>query len=138
MKFVSDIAVNQQTRTCDQTFEGVVDSNHPPVPGVQPRPYLVHIWPNFVKSHQFAQNGCSTCSLWSPELVYEVSSRLKTKWLSNEAKTTCPYLGIRSKFDRFLPINSSNLNIFELYQFCMKKSINYIFSVIYSLILVEM
>ena len=36
------IAVDQQTRAHDQTFEGVPDSGCPPVPAGQPRPYLVH------------------------------------------------------------------------------------------------
>ena len=44
---VSNIAVAHQTRTSDQTFEGVVDPNHPPFPAVQPSPYLVQFWLNF-------------------------------------------------------------------------------------------
>ena len=41
-----EIAVDQQTKTCDETFEGVPDPNHPPVPAVQPRQYLLNFWPN--------------------------------------------------------------------------------------------
>ena len=37
-----EIAVDQQTRAHDQTFEGVPDSGCPPVPAGQPRPYLVN------------------------------------------------------------------------------------------------
>ena len=36
------IAVDQQTRAHDQTFEGVPDPGCPPVPAGQPRPYLVN------------------------------------------------------------------------------------------------
>ena len=42
VKLISEITVDQQTRTRDQTFEGVLESNRPPVPAVQPRPYLVN------------------------------------------------------------------------------------------------
>ena len=50
-------AVAQQTRTRDQTFEGVVDPrpNRPPVSTVQPRPYFVQCWLNFSKSPKHAQ-----------------------------------------------------------------------------------
>ena len=39
MKLDFEIAVDRLTRTRDQTFEGV-----------QPRPYLINFWPNYVKS----------------------------------------------------------------------------------------
>ena len=57
VKLVSEIANDQQTRTCDQTFEGIPDPNRPPVPPVQPLalPYLVNFWPNYAKSPQHAQ-----------------------------------------------------------------------------------
>ena len=45
-----EIAVDQQTKAHDQTFEGVPDSGCPPVPAGQPRPYLVNFWLNFAKS----------------------------------------------------------------------------------------
>ena len=45
VKLVSEIAVDQQTRTGDQTFEGNPNSKHPPVPAVQPRRYLVPFGP---------------------------------------------------------------------------------------------
>ena len=44
-----EIAVDQQTKVCDQTFEEVPDSGCPPMPAGQPRPYLVNLWPNFAK-----------------------------------------------------------------------------------------
>ena len=52
VKLLFETVVAQQTRTHDQTFEGVVDPNRPPV---HPRPYLVHFWPNYAKSPQNAQ-----------------------------------------------------------------------------------
>ena len=116
VKLDFEITVDQQTMTGDPTFEGVPDSDRPPVPTGQPRPYLVPIWPNFGKSPKYGQNPdfmCFTCSWWSPELVYQFSSRLDKKWLSYEPKTICPYLGTRTKFDRFWIINWSNINISE-------------------------
>ena len=65
VKLGFEIAVNQQTRTGDQTFEGVPDPNHQSVPAGQPRPYLVQIRPNLAKYPEHAQNPdfrCSTCS----------------------------------------------------------------------------
>ena len=50
VKLAFEIVVDQQTRACDQTFEGVPDSRCPPVPAGQPRPNLVNFWPNFAKS----------------------------------------------------------------------------------------
>ena len=47
---VTEIAVDQQTKAHDQTFEGVPDSGCPLVPAGQPRPYLVNFWLNFAKS----------------------------------------------------------------------------------------
>ena len=44
------IAVEQQTKAYDQTFEGVPDSGCLPVPAGQQRPYLVNFWLNFAKS----------------------------------------------------------------------------------------
>ena len=60
-----EIAVVQQTRTRDWTFEGVADPNRPPVPAVQPRPYFVQFWLNNAKSPKHVQKQyvwCSTCS----------------------------------------------------------------------------
>ena len=45
-----EIAVDQQTRAHDRTFEGVPDSGCPPVPLGQPLSYLVNFWHNFAKS----------------------------------------------------------------------------------------
>ena len=76
MKFVTEIAVDQQTRTRDRTFEGVPDPNRPPEPVVQSRPYLVPFWPIYAKSPEVTQNqnfGCSSCNKWSPKIVYEDS-----------------------------------------------------------------
>ena len=50
VKLDFEIAVDQQTKAHDQTFEGVPDSGSPPVPTGQPRPNLVNFWPNFTKS----------------------------------------------------------------------------------------
>ena len=50
MKLVFEIAVAQQTRTRNLTFEGVVG---PPVPAVQSRPILVQFWLNYAKTNIF-------------------------------------------------------------------------------------
>ena len=50
VKLDFEIAVEQQTKAHDQTFEGVPDSGCPTVPAGQPRPYLVNFWLNFAKS----------------------------------------------------------------------------------------
>ena len=47
MKLDFEIAVEQQTRARDRTFEGVLDSGCPSVPAGQSRPYLVNFWPDF-------------------------------------------------------------------------------------------
>ena len=65
VKLGFEIAVDQQTKTGDQTFEGVPDPNRQSVPAGQPRPYLVQIRPNLAKYPEHAQNPdfrCSTCS----------------------------------------------------------------------------
>ena len=65
VKLDFEIAVDQQTRTGDPTFGGDPDSDRPPVPAGQPRPYLVPIWPNFGKSPKNGQSPnfmCFTCS----------------------------------------------------------------------------
>ena len=56
VKLVFEIAVDWQTRTRDQIFEGATDPNHPPVPAVQPHPYLVNFLPNYAKSPHHSQN----------------------------------------------------------------------------------
>ena len=50
VKLDFEIAVDQQTRAHDRSFEGVPDFGCPPVPAGQPRPYLVNLWPSFAKS----------------------------------------------------------------------------------------
>ena len=65
VKLDFEIAVDQQTKTSDRTFEGVPDPNRQTVPAGQPRPYLVQIRPNLAKYPEHAQNPyfmCSTCS----------------------------------------------------------------------------
>ena len=65
VKLDFEIAVDQQTRTSDRTFEGVPDPNRQTVPAGQPRPYLVQIRPNLAKYPEHAKNPyfmCSTCS----------------------------------------------------------------------------
>ena len=65
VKLDFEIAVDQQTRTSDRTFEGVPDPNRQTVPAGQPRPYLVQISPNLAKYPEHAQNPyfmCFTCS----------------------------------------------------------------------------
>ena len=37
--------------------------------------------------------------------------KLDKNWLSYEQNTICLYLGIRTKYDRFRPINQANSNI---------------------------
>ena len=46
VKLDFEIAVDQQTRARDRTFE-VVPHSGLRVPAGQPRPYLVNLWPNF-------------------------------------------------------------------------------------------
>ena len=69
VKLGFEIAVDQQTRTGDQTFEGVPDPNHQSVPAGQPRPYLVQIGPNLAKYPEHAQNPkkCpANFGIWPP------------------------------------------------------------------------
>ena len=54
VKLDFEIAVDQQTRTSDRTFEGVPDPNRQTVPAGQPRPYLVQIRPNLAKYPEHA------------------------------------------------------------------------------------
>ena len=56
MKLDFEIAVVQQTKACDRTFEGVPDSGCPPVPAGQPCPYFINLWSNFAISPKHAQN----------------------------------------------------------------------------------
>ena len=51
VKLDFEIAVEQQTRARDRTFEGVSNPGCPPVAVhvEQPRPYFVNLWPNFAK-----------------------------------------------------------------------------------------
>ena len=65
VKLGFEIAVDQQTKTSDRTFEGVPDPNHQTVPAGQPRPYLVQIMPNLAKYPEHAQNPDLRCSTFS-------------------------------------------------------------------------
>ena len=56
VKLDFEIAVDQQTRTSDRTFEGVPDPNRQTVLAGQPRPYLVQIRPNLAKYPEHALN----------------------------------------------------------------------------------
>ena len=69
VKLDFEIAVNQQTKALDQTFEGVPDSGCPPVPAGQPRPYLVNFWLNFAKSPSHAQNSALGALLVATSLL---------------------------------------------------------------------
>ena len=59
-----------------------------------------------------------TTMLWGALLVatnlsntcISVLSKLDKNWLSYEQHTICPYLGIRTKYERFWPINWANIN----------------------------
>ena len=65
VKLDFEIAVDQQTKTSDRTFEGVSDPNRQTVPAGQPRPYLVQIRPNLAKYPEHAPypySMCSSCS----------------------------------------------------------------------------
>ena len=65
VKLDFEIAVDQQTKTSDRTFEGVPDPNRQTVPAGQPRPYLVQIRPNLAKYPEHAPYPyfiCSSCS----------------------------------------------------------------------------
>ena len=45
--------------------------------------------------------------------TYKFLLKLDKNWLSYEQNTICPYLGIRTKYYRFWPINWANINIFQ-------------------------
>ena len=65
VKLDFEIAVDQQTKTSDRTFEGVTDPNRQTVPAGQPCPYLVQIRPNLAKYPEHAPYPyfmCSSCS----------------------------------------------------------------------------
>ena len=103
VKLDFEIAVDQQTKAHDQTFEGVLDSGCPPVP----RNSHAFIWLifGFILPNHLNM-------LWSALLVAtsllnteKVLSESDKNWLSYEQNTICPYLGIRHKYYRFWPIN---------------------------------
>ena len=71
------------------------------MPVVQPRPYGVPFWPNYAKPLELVASGLLNSYM-----------KFRHDW-SYEVKTICPYLGIRTKFDRLWPINWPNVTIFE-------------------------
>ena len=117
VKLDFEIAVDQQTKTHNRTFEVVPDSGCPPVSAGQPRPYLVNLWLNFAKSPLHAQKQCFRVAT---EHINKVLSKSDKNWPSYEQNTICPYLGIRNKYYRFWPINWVNIHIFEWNQLFMK------------------
>ena len=83
-----EIAVYLQTKTRDQTFDGVPNLDRPPVPAVQPRRNLVNFWPNYAKSPQHAQNQdlgalLVASGLRNSYMNFDTDWR---KWLSYEQK----------------------------------------------------
>ena len=62
VKLDFEIAVDQQNKTSDRTFEGVPDPNRQTVPAGQPRPYLVQIRPNLAKYPEHAHVANGPCS----------------------------------------------------------------------------
>ena len=118
LKLVFEIAVAQQTRTRDQTFE----LSQTPTAHRCPWSNFGSIMPNHLNMFKsiFLLALLVSCSQQSPELVYKISSRLNKKQLSYEPKTICSYLDICTKFYSNRPINSSNINIFERVQLNMK------------------
>ena len=65
MKLYFEIAIDQQTRARDRTFEVVPDSRCPPVPAGQPHPYLV----NFAKSTKRSKNHALGALIISTSLL---------------------------------------------------------------------
>ena len=92
MKLDFEIAVVQQTKAHDRTFEGVPDSGCP-------RDSHALIWSNFGSILPNHLNMLETMS------IYKVLSKLDLNWLSYEQNTICPYMSIRTNFDRFWPIS---------------------------------
>ena len=97
VKLVSEIAIDQQTRTRDQTFDGIPDFNRPPVPEVQRRPYLVKSGSNMPNQ---LNKPLTRIRLLNS---YMENHQDWTIGLSYKPQTICPYLVIRTKFDRFSP-----------------------------------
>ena len=120
VKLDFEIAVDQQTKAHDRTFEGVPDSGCPPVPAVQPRSYLVNfgsILPNHLNMLKTMLLGAiivatSLLNTYT-RLFFLLLSKSDKNLPSYEQNTICAYLGIRTKYDRFWHINWANINIFE-------------------------
>ena len=82
MKFDFEIAVDEQTKAHDETFEGVPDSGCPPVPAGQPRPYLVKLFRSILPNHL---NMLKTV-LWGAQLVGTSLLKTYTKFYQNRIK----------------------------------------------------
>ena len=94
MKLDFEITVDQQTNAHNQTFKGVSDFGFPQDSHTLSWSIFGSILPNNI-------NMLKT--------IYKVLSKLDKNWLCCEQNTICPYLGIRTKYDRFLPINWANI-----------------------------
>ena len=114
VKLDFEIAVDQQNKAHDQTFEVVPDSGCP-------RDSQVLIWSIFGSILPNHLNMIKTVR-WGDILVlvgtnllntFKVLSKSDKNWPIYEQNTICPYLGIRNKYYRFWPINWANINIFE-------------------------
>ena len=113
VKFDFEIAVDQQTKARDRTFEGIPDSGLPPMPAGQPRPYLVNCGPILPNDLNMLKTMIWGALLVATSVLNTCISTLYKNWLSYEQNTICPYLDIRTKYDRFWPINWANINILQ-------------------------
>ena len=109
MKLVSEIAGDQQTRTSDQTFEGILDPNRPPVPVVQPSPYLWSFFGTIMPNHRDIPKTKIMCALLVASSLlnsHEVLVRLDKKWLSYErGKNHMPIFDFTKKSKAFTFFN---------------------------------
>ena len=113
MKLDFEITVDQQTKAHNQTFEGVSDFGCPQNSHTLTWSIFGSILPNNIKILK---------------TIYKVLSKLDENWLSCEQNIICPYLGIRIKYDRFLPINWANIIFLNEFNFILKVSLNFTFS----------
>ena len=104
MKLDFEIAVDQQTKAHDRTFEGVPDSGCPPVPAGQSRSYLVNfgsILPNHLNMLKTMLLGAIivATSYLNTYTRFFLLSKSDKNLPSYEHNTICAYLGIRTKYD---------------------------------------
>ena len=106
MKLDCEIAVDQQTKARDHTFEGV--------PGAHrcPRDSHALIWSIFgsILSNHLNNNMLKTV-LWGALLV--ATSFLNTYKVLSKYDKIGRVCCIRNKYYRFWPLNWANINIFE-------------------------